>query len=181
MLISGRRLLLALSIIVVAVGIVMILIIPGALGTTLAVVIVACGVISILALAVFRPAGPSPHHDSGDIRELDEPRMRELMRGTGLFLREMEYRYSVRLDTTPSGDRRAFTADVNQVHLGFIPAVVTDNTNGRQGYGYVAFVHDGKRWRGPGLPCPAGQAEAVRHAARCVSPLASEEETKYEG
>ena len=41
-----------------------------------------------------------------------------------------------------------------------------------QGFGYAAFVHDGDRWRGPGLPCPPGQSDAVKHAARCVSPLA---------
>jgi hypothetical protein len=61
-----------------------------------------------------------------------------------------------------------------------VPVVVTDNTNDRQGFGYVAFVHDGVRWRGPGLPCPDDPALAVKHAARCVSPLATEEETRYD-
>ena len=86
----------------------------------------------------------------------------------------------VRLDTTDSADHRAFSAEVNTIRLGFVPAIITDNTNDRQGFGYVAFVHDGTRWRGPGLPCPADQSEAVQHAARCVSPLATEEETHFD-
>ena len=102
------------------------------------------------------------------------------MRGTSLYLREMRYRYYVRLDRTDSAGHRAFSAEVNTIRLGFVPAIVTDNTNDRQGFGYVAFVHDSTRWRGPGLPCQASQTEAVQHAARCVSPLATEEETHFD-
>ncbi|MEM7228859.1 MAG: hypothetical protein AAF432_08595 [Planctomycetota bacterium] len=115
-----------------------------------------------------------------DIRALEESRRRELIRGASKQLADFQYRYSVRMHNVDTGEHRCFNADVNGVHLGFIPAIITDNTNDRQGYGYVAFVHDGNRWRGPGLPCPAGQMEAVRHASRCVSPLSTEEETKFE-
>jgi hypothetical protein len=115
-----------------------------------------------------------------DLRAVSEDRRRELMRGASKQLSDFRYRYSVRMHHTDAGEHRCFNADVNGVRLGFIPAIITDNTNDRQGYGYVAFVHDGHRWRGPGLPCPAGQLEAVRHASRCVSPLATEDETKFE-
>ena len=52
----------------------------------------------------------------------------------------------------------------------FVPAVITDNDDDRQGYGYVAFVYDQHRWRGPGLPCPAGRrgVEAGDIALRIV-------------
>lgn len=143
-------------------------------------VIAIAGCLVALAAAIplilgegLRPRGPEPEN----VDELSDARLRELMRGTSLYLRNMKYRYSVRIDASRSGERRPFAAEVNTIQLGFVPAVITDNTNDRQGYGFVAFVYDGTRWRGPGLPCPADQAEAVRHAARCVSPLAKEEET----
>jgi hypothetical protein len=146
----------------------------------LAPVIAVCGFACTLILNVFRPPIPSVgRKEPAQIDELSAQRRRELVRGTSLYLRELKYRYSIRLDSAPTSDQKCFTAEVNTVKLGFVPVVIIDNTNDRQGYGYVAFVHDGKRWRGPGLPCPAGQVEAVRHAARCVSPLASDEETKF--
>ena len=118
--------------------------------------------------------------ESSNIRDVSDARQRELIRGTSKYLREMNYRYSIRLNAGAPGKRQSFTAEVNTVKLGFLPAVITDNTNDRQGYGYVAFVHDGTRWRGPGLPCPGEQVEAVHHATRCVSPLATEDETRFE-
>jgi len=124
---------------------------------------------------------PAQLEESDDIRAVTEERRRELMRGASKQLMDFRYRYSVRMHHTDAGEHRCFNADVNTVRLGFVPAIITDNTNDRQGYGYVAFVHDGHRWRGPGLPCPAGQMEAVRHASRCVSPLAKESETTFEG
>ena len=175
--ISGRRLLLALSCIVAAVGIV-IWIQPTS--RHLALIIVLCGLISLLVLNAFRPAPPrEPEAETDDIDKLGEERRRELVRGTSMHLRNMSYRYSVRFDATMAGERHCFSAEVNTVRLGFVPVFITDNTNDRQGYGYVAFVHDGKRWCGPGLPCPGEQTAAVRHAARCVSPLATEEETQF--
>jgi hypothetical protein len=131
-----------------------------------------------IALRVSRGAGPA---EPDDIRKLPGARHRELIRGTSLFLRDSNFRYSVRSDSRVGAADRAFNADVNTVRLGFLPAAITDNTNDREGYGYVALVYDGHRWCGPGLPCPADQTQAVRHAARCVSPLASEEETRFEG
>ncbi len=118
--------------------------------------------------------------ESPDIRDLSDERQRELMRGTSMHLREMNYRYSIRADPSAPGNRQLFSAEVNSIKLGFLPAIITDNTNDRQGCGYVAFVHDGTRWRGPGLPCPGEQLQAVHHATRCVSPLATEEETHFE-
>ena len=187
MILSGRRLLLSLSIIVVVAGIVFILVRPTGLGggvneqfaRVLAWVIVGCGVVSILVLNVYRPPMPVARQESDDIAAISQARLRELLRGTSMHLRELKYRYSVRFEAFDDQQRRCFNAEVNSVKLGFIPAVVSDNTTERQGWGYVAFVFDGRRWRGPGLPCPDGQAEAVRHAAKCVSPLATEEETKF--
>lgn len=177
--ISGRRLLLALSACIAALGVVT-WTLPE-YGKALAIGVIVCGVISILVLNVVRsPALPVGRPESPKITDLTEQRRRELVRGTSLYLRELKYRYSIRSEASPRSDQPCFTAEVNSVKLGFVPVIIIDNTNDRQGYGYVAFVHDGKRWRGPGLPCPAGQVEAVRHAAKCVSPLATDEETRFE-
>lgn len=180
MLISGRKLLLVLSVIVAAAGVAMLLW-AGEGVRLLAGVIAACGVLGVAAVLLIRPSVPTAENDPDEIGELSDTRLRELARGTSMFLRDMEYRYSVRIDFHATPDRRRFMADVNTVRLGFVPAHVSENASEREGPGYVAFVYDGKRWRGPGLPCPDGQAEAVRHAARCVSPLAREEETTYDG
>jgi hypothetical protein len=177
MVITGRTLLLGLLIAIVVVGVAL-WVEPGA--RWLALVVAACGLVGIVVLNLLAPPGrvlgPA---EPDDIDKLSESRRRELMRGTSLYLREREYRYSVRLPGQDAVERHCFSAEVNTIRLGFIPAVIIDNTTDRQGYGYVAFVHDGRRWRGPGLPCPDGQEEAVRHAAHCVSPLATDEETKY--
>lgn len=111
--------------------------------------------------------------ESPEIEDVDEARLRELIRGTSLHLREMRYRYSVRLPRVPvtEPDEQSFTAEVNQITLGFVPAVITDNRTDEEGLGYVAFVYDGRRWRGPGLPCPRDREAALAHAARCVAPL----------
>ena len=186
MIFSGRRLLLSLSIILVVSGIVIMLDRPigsmaltEPIGRILVWVMVVCGVISIIVLNVYHPPMPMAKNENEDICLLSESRRRELIRGTSMHLRGLNYRYSVRFEQEASEGRRCFNAEVNTVKLGFIPAVVSDNTNDRQGHGYVAFVYDGRRWRGPGLPCPDGQAQAVKHAANCVSPLATEEETKF--
>ena len=186
MIFSGRRLLLSLSIIMVVAGVVIMIDRPSGsfslsepIGQILVWIMVVCGVTSILVLNVYRPPMPMARSESDDICLLSESRRRELIRGTSMHLRGLNYRYSVRFEQGASEVRRSFNAEVNTVKLGFIPAVVSDITNDRQGHGYVAFVYDGRRWRGPGLPCPDGQAEAVKHAAKCVSPLATEEETKF--
>lgn len=173
MILSGRRLLLGLAIIVAATGIV-IWIEPAA--RVLALVVAGCGFLIAILLNALQPArrGGGTFEPS-DILELSRARQSELIRGTSMHLREMQYRYSVRMESAPSPERPPFNAEINGVQLGFLPALVTDNDSERQGYGYVAFVHDNRRWRGPGLPCPAGQAEAVSHAARCVAPLDEEE------
>lgn len=150
----------------------------GLLGS---LVIIALGLGMCITALVLQTTPTSAPDEPEDIRHLDEARQRELIRGTSLFLRESNFRYSVRSDSREAGAKRGFNAEVNTVRLGFLPAAINDNTNDREGFGYVAFVYDGHRWCGPGLPCPADQTDAVRHAARCVSPLASEEETKFEG
>lgn len=121
------------------------------------------------------PAAPSPLVESDDIGSLDRERQLELVRGTSLQLREMKYRYSVRPD---HGTRDAFSARVNEIQLGFVPVVILDNHTDKQGLGYVAFVHDGRRWRGPGLPCAGSRTDAMAHAARCVEPLAGIEDSR---
>lgn len=176
MLISTRKVLLGLSVIVTTVGVLLLL---RDQANMLVWVVIACGVASITALSLWPNALPGLSKESEDIRETPLDRQRELVRGTSLYLRELRYRYSIRFDPSEASDRRAFSAEVNTIRLGFVPVIIIDNSNDRQGFGYAAFVHDGKRWRGPGLPCPAGQGDAVKHAARCVSPLAKEEETKF--
>jgi hypothetical protein len=179
MLISTRHLLLGLSVVVTLVAGLMLLL--DSRSNALAWVIVACGVVSLAALILWPNSVSSAlrSSESDDINDAAPERRRELVRGTSLYLRELRYRYSIRFDPVESTERKCFSAEVNTIRLGFVPVIIIDNTNDRQGFGYVAFVHDGKRWRGPGLPCPAGQMEAVKHAARCVSPLAKEEETKF--
>ncbi len=176
MLISARRLLLALLCVIAASGIV-IWIHP--IGKQLAWLVVVGAVVGIVILIIFSV----PHRDttprepeSDDIGQATEERLKELVRGTSLHLRDMNYRYSVRIDTSQAGDRHCFSADINTIKLGFVPIFLMDRGDDRQGMGYLAFVHDGKRWRGPGLPCPADQADAVRHAAQCVSPLTTDDE-----
>jgi len=181
MLISGRVLIMILAALVVVAGVIM-WFDQGA--RWLAWVNIFCGVATMVLLiprvtALTSASVSQTRREGENINELSAERRRELVRGTSLYLRELNYRYSIRLDPTETADHKLFTAEVNTVRLGFVPVVIIDNTNDRQGLGYVAFVHDGKRWRGPGLPCPAGQVEAVRHAAKCVSPLATEEETRF--
>jgi hypothetical protein len=146
-----------------------------------AVAMVALGVAACVLASLMKVTHGAAPAEPDDIRSLTDARHRELIRGTSMFLRESNFRYSVRTDTRDGAARRSFNAEVNTVRLGFLPAAITDNTNDREGFGYVAFVYDGHRWCGPGLPCPADQTDAVRHAARCVSPLAVEEETRFEG
>jgi hypothetical protein len=180
MLISGRFLLTVLAIVIIGVGIV------GFThygGPWQAWVNMFCGVATLIVLnGLVSSSSRSGRgkREPDDMSTLSPQRRRELVRGTSLYLRELHYRYSIRLDSSDTGEHRCFSAEVNTVRLGFVPVVIIDNTTDRQGHGYVAFVHDGKRWRGPGLPCPAGQVEAVRHAAKCVAPLATEEETRFD-
>jgi hypothetical protein len=178
MLISSRFLLALVFGIVAAAGIIMLA--ERVTHQWIAWLNVACGVVGSVVLFLPRSStSPTLRRETDNINDLSPQRRRELVRGTSLYLRELHYRYSIRFAPTETGELRPFSAEVNTIKLGFVPVMIIDNTNDRQGYGYVAFVHDGKRWRGPGLPCPAGQVEAVRHAAKCVSPLCKEEETHY--
>jgi hypothetical protein len=183
MLISTRTLLLGLSAVVTAFGLFVLM--SGMVQERWPLwVMVGCSAASIVALLVWTTTatsatGGGAGNETDDINDASPERRRELVRGTSLYLRELRYRYSIRIDPTDAIERKCFSAEVNTIRLGFVPVIIIDNTNDRQGFGYAAFVHDGKRWRGPGLPCPAGQAEAVKHAARCVSPLAKDEETKF--
>jgi hypothetical protein len=150
------------------------------IGPPLGAALVGAAVIGVLLAQRLGASAERARVEPDDVEALSDDRLRELVRGTSLFLREMNYRYSIRIDPRTASRMRSFVTEVNGVRLGFVPVVVTDNTNDRQGFGYVAFVHDGVRWRGPGLPCPDDPAAAVKHAARCVSPLATEEETRYD-
>jgi len=177
-LLSGRTILIGLSIVIVAVGI-GVLLAPGEEARVLAAALIGGGALSVIVILSLRPKEQEiqePDH----IRDLSESRLRELARGTSKSLRDMEYRYSVQLDFNPTERRRPFIAEVNSIRLGFYPSLIIENASDRTGFGYLAFMYDGKRWRGPGLPCPDGQAAAVRHATNCVSPLAKEDETSFE-
>jgi len=116
------------------------------------------------------------HHfeESARIESLSMVRRAELVRGTSLRLREMKYRYSVRHDER---GRLPFSTRINQIQLGFVPVIITDNETDMQGVGFVAFIHDGQRWRGPGLPCAGTPSDAVANAARHVDPLRDVEDT----
>lgn len=130
-------------------------------------VVAACAIVAV----TLRHSAPSRGlSESDEIEQLDTGRCSELVRGTSMHLREMRYRYSVRSDRTDAGNRKAFTAEIHTIRLGFVPVILTDNQTDFQGYGYLAFVYDGRRWRGPGLPCPDGRDEAMAHAKRNVSP-----------
>ncbi len=179
MLITGRQLFLWLSILVIVAGITMIAALPSS--TRWVGLLTALGGLGgcFAVVSFSRPWSSTRDEEADHMDQVPVDRRRELMRGTSMHLREMRYRYSVRQPTEDSGDQRCFTAEVNSIRLGFVPAIITDNTTDRQGRGFVAFVYDGKRWRGPGLPCPGGQHQAVRHAARCDSPLSTDEETRY--
>jgi hypothetical protein len=139
-------------------------------GLTLGWVTALCGVIGV-GITGWRPPRHEPTVEPPEMGLLPADRQRELIRGTSLHLREMKYRYSVRPDP---GDRACFNAEVNTIKLGFIPVIITDNYTDRQGLGYVAFPYDGRRWRGPGLPCAGGPQQAVAHATRCVEPLSED-------
>ncbi len=130
-----------------------------------------CGTIGVVAVILTRPKTTTDHQEPDDVSQLSEQRRQQLIRGTSMHLRNMRYRYTVRAEHHELGDRQCFNAEVNSVHLGFVPVVIADSATQKHGYGFVAFVFDGRRWRGPGLPCPGGRDRALQHAFRCVSPL----------
>lgn len=111
-----------------------------------------------------RPARASSAEPSS-IHTLEPAMQRELIRGTSMHLRDMRYPYSVRYDRS---ERRPFTKTLHGVTLAFIPVILTENATERQGYGWVAFPHDGERFRGPGLPCTGSPEEAAEQAARVL-------------
>lgn len=169
MIITGRALLFGLALLIVLAGTVLLVI--DASARLLAGAIVLPGLAMTGVLWWVRAPTPPRQVEPDDIRAVSDQRCRELIRGTSLFLREMRYRFSVRYDRT---DRERFTAEVNAVRVGFVPAVISDQLSDRQGFGYVAFVYDERRWRGPGLPCGGGPQQAVEYATRCISPLDDE-------
>ena len=134
-------------------------------------ILLVCGVIGLIVLRVGPGRRTTRLEEPDDVSQLSAERRHQLVRGTSMHLRNMRYRYSVRAEHHELSDRQCFNAEVNRVHLGFVPAMITDNATDKQGYGFVAFVYDGRRWRGPGLPCPGGRDRALQHAQHCVSQL----------
>ncbi len=129
------------------------------------------GVIGLILARIGPLRGTTRLQEPDDVSQLGVERRHQLVRGTSMHLRNMRYRYSVRAEHHDLSDRQCFNAEVNNIHLGFVPVVIADTVTEKQGYGFVAFVYDGRRWRGPGLPCPGGRDRALQHAQRCVSPL----------
>ena len=168
MVVLVRRLVLGLLAVCAAVAIV-IVIDPRA--SWLAAVVAACAIGAVVIITLLQPDHRTQRLEADFIEALSEDRHRELIRGTSLYLRDAHYRYSVRLDATEAAERNPFTETINTVRLGFIPAVITDNDNDQQAPGFVAFVYDGQRWRGPGLPCGGYREDAIAHAGRCVRPI----------
>src|SRR5688572_32688141 len=117
MLISSRNLLVGLSVIVTTLGVLLLL---RDQTNWLVWVIIACGIISITALSLWPDRLPTLAKESEDITETSEELRRELVRGTSLYLRELRYRYSVRFDPSDAGERKAFSAEVNTIKLGFV-------------------------------------------------------------
>lgn len=134
-------------------------------------ILLLCGVIGLIVIRMGRRGGTARLEEPDDVSQLTTERRHQLVRGTSMHLRNMRYRYSVRAEHHELSDRECFNAEVNRVHLGFVPVMITDTATDKQGYGFVAFVYDGRRWRGPGLPCPGGRERALQHAQHCVSPL----------
>lgn len=136
-----------------------------------------CGTIGVVLLIVPRPTTTADLREPDDVSQLSDQRRQQLIRGTSMHLRNMRYRYTVRAEHHELSDRECFNAEVNSVHLGFVPVVIADVSTEKQDYGFVAFVFDGRRWRGPGLPCPGGRDRALQHAFRCVSALDDSDES----
>ncbi|MEE8155020.1 MAG: hypothetical protein V3T53_08735 [Phycisphaerales bacterium] len=134
-------------------------------------ILLVCGMIGLIVARMGPRRETARLEEPDDVSQLSAERRHQLVRGTSMHLRNMRYRYSVRAEHHELSDRQCFNAEVNRVHLGFVPVMITDNTTDKQGYGFVAFVYDGRRWRGPGLPCPGGRDRALQHAQHCVSPL----------
>ncbi|MCH7847647.1 MAG: hypothetical protein IIB53_04710 [Planctomycetes bacterium] len=139
-------------------------------------ILLLCGVIGLIVARMGPGRGTTRLEEPDDVSQLSTERRHQLVRGTSMHLRDMRYRYSVRAEHHELGGRECFNAEVNNIHLGFVPVMITDNATDKQGYGFVAFVYDGRRWRGPGLPCPGGRERALHHAQHCVSPLDESDE-----
>ena len=139
-------------------------------------ILLLCGVIGLIVARIGPGRGTTRLEEPDDVSQLSTERRHQLVRGTSMHLRDMRYRYSVRAEHHELGNRECFNAEVNNIHLGFVPVMITDNATDKQGYGFVAFVYDGRRWRGPGLPCPGGRERALHHAQHCVSPLDESDE-----
>ena len=140
-------------------------------------ILLLCGVIGLIVARMGTRGGTTRLEEPDDVSQLSTERRHQLVRGTSMHLRDMRYRYSVRAEHHELGGRECFNAEVNNIHLGFVPVMITDNATDKQGYGFVAFVYDGRRWRGPGLPCPGGRERALHHAQHCVSPLDESDES----
>ena len=140
-------------------------------------ILLLCGVIGLIVARMGTRGGTTRLEEPDDVSQLSAERRHQLVRGTSMHLRDMRYRYSVRAEHHELGGRECFNAEVNNIHLGFVPVMITDNATDKQGYGFVAFVYDGRRWRGPGLPCPGGRERALHHAQHCVSPLDESDES----
>ena len=139
-------------------------------------ILLLCGVIGLIVARMGTRGGTTRLEEPDDVSQLSTERRHQLVRGTSMHLRDMRYRYSVRAEHHELGGRECFNAEVNNIHLGFVPVMITDNATDKQGYGFVAFVYDGRRWRGPALPCPGGRERALQHAQHCVSPLDESDE-----
>lgn len=132
------------------------------------VALVLIGAVTAIVVAL-RRRPTSGLEETERIEELGPQRIAELLRGTSLHLRDLRYRYSIVPDRS---GRASFSQNLNALRIGFVPVVIHENAGDRQGDGFVAFVYDGRRWCGPGLPCAGGPERAVAHATRCISPLA---------
>src|SRR5436190_774983 len=106
MLISGRFLLLILASVITIVGVIGFTHYDGPWE---AWVNIFCGLASLAILLMLRgPAAGRGRHETEDMNQLSPQRRRELVRGTSMYLRELKYRYSIRLDASQTGEHRCF-------------------------------------------------------------------------
>ena len=89
-------------------------------------ILLVCSVIGLIVARMGPLGGTARLQEPDDVSQLSTERRHQLVRGTSMHLRNMRYRYSVRAEHHELSDRECFNAEVNRVHLGFVPVMITD-------------------------------------------------------
>ena len=91
-------------------------------------ILLLCGVVGVIGTLLKRADGSGAIGEPDDVSQLSDQRRQQLIRGTSMHLRNMRYRYTVRAEHHDLSDRQCFNAEVNSLHLGFVPVVIGDST-----------------------------------------------------